>query len=274
MKKHSRNNKKILIASVIIVAVVLIGAAGGAVWFFLSGQDGKKTAEPEAADPVVAQEEYESMQEEVVTDNDDPMQRKIDFKALQEINPDVYAWISIPGTNIDYPVLQSTTEADDYYLNTTIDGKHGYPGSIYTEKYNSTTFADPVTVMYGHELKNGTMFSELHNYTDKDFFDNNPYIYIYCPNYTLKYQIFSAVAFDDRYILGSYNFQDADDFQKYVDELLSAIDGNVDNDVQVSQDTTVLTLSTCISAYPDQRWLVSGTIVDVAAADGETQAAE
>ena len=143
MKKHSRNNKKILIASVIIVAVVLIGAAGGAVWFFLSGQDGKKTAEPEAADPVVAQEEYESMQEEVVTDSDDPMQRKIDFKALQEINPDVYAWISIPGTNIDYPVLQSATEADDYYLNTTIDGKHGYPGSIYTEKYNSTTFADP-----------------------------------------------------------------------------------------------------------------------------------
>ena len=59
-----------------------------------------------------------------------------------------------------------------------------------------------------------------------------------------------------------------------LDELRSAIEGNVDNDVQVSQDTTVLTLSTCISAYQDQRWLVSGTIVDVAAADGETQAAE
>lgn len=274
MAKKSKKNKKPVIIAVIAAAVVLLGAAGGGIWFYLSSQNETAAAEPEKADPVAAQEDYEAMQEEVVTESDDPMQRQIDFEALQEINPDVYAWISIPGTNIDYPVLQSATEADDYYLNTTIDGKQGYPGSIYTEKYNSTTFADPVTVMYGHELKDGTMFSELHNYTDKEFFDSNPYIYIYCPNYTLKYQIFSAVAFDDRYILGSYNFQDTDDFQKYVDELRSAIDGNVNNEVQVSQDTTVLTLSTCISEYPDQRWLVSGTIVDAAAAEDAVKAAE
>ncbi len=264
MKKHGKENKKILIIAVIIAAVVLLGAAGGGICFFLNSGSQEQTAEePVQADPEVAQQEYEVMKEEVSAESDDPMQRKIDFEALQEINPDVYAWISIPGTNIDYPVLQSATEADDYYLNTTINGKQGLPGSIYTEKYNTTSFADPVTVMYGHELKNGTMFSELHNYEDKEFFDNNPYIYIYCPNYTLKYQIFAAVAFDDRYILGNYNFQDPDDFQKYLDELRSSIDGNVNTEVQVSQDTTILTLSTCISAYPEQRWLVNGTIVDV-----------
>lgn len=259
-KKRQGENKKIMIVTIIVAACVVLMAAGVGIWIYLGGT---KDKEPEQADPVEVQREYETMREDVVTDSDDPMLRKIDFDALQERNPDVYAWIWIPGTNIDYPVLQSTVEADDYYLNTTIDGQYGLPGSIYTEKYNSQYFVDPVTVMYGHELKDGTMFSELHKYEDKEFFDNYPYIYIYQPGLTLKYQIFAAVAFDDRYILGSYNFLDADDFQKYLDELLNSIDGNVNRDVQVAQETTILTLSTCISAYPDQRWLVNGTLADV-----------
>lgn len=252
-------SKKIKIIVIIVVAcLVLIGAGVGA-WMYLGGT---KEEEPQQADPVEAQAAYETMQEEVVTDNDDPMYREIDFDALKERNPDVYAWIWIPGTNIDYPILQSTVEADDYYLNTTIDGQYGLPGSIYTEKYNSQYFTDPVTVVYGHELKDGTMFSELHKYEDKAFFDQYPYIYIYQPGLALKYQIFAAVSFDDRYILGNYNFMDTNDFQKYLDELLNSINGNVNRDVYVAQETTILTLSTCISAYPDQRWLVNGAVVD------------
>lgn len=260
MAGRKKTNKKTMIIIIIAAAVVLLGGAGAGMWLYFGGQN--TVSEPVQADPEEAQKDYEEMQEEVVTENDDPMQRKIDFEALREINPDVYAWIWIPGTNIDYPILQSAVEADDYYLNTTIDGKKGYPGSIYTEKYNTTSFTDPVTVVYGHELKNGTMFSELHSYTDREFFDSYPYIYIYTPDQTLKYQIFAAVAFDDRYILGSYNFMDVDDFQKYLDELRSSIDGNVNQDVEVTQDTKILTLSTCISEYPDQRWLVNGTLAD------------
>ena len=63
------------------------------------------------------------------------------------MNPDVYAWIWIPGTNVDYPILQSETEPDEYYLNHTIEKKEGLPGTIYTEKYNSKEFTDPVTII-------------------------------------------------------------------------------------------------------------------------------
>ena len=120
-----------MIIIIIAAAVVLLGGAGAGMWLYFGGQN--TASEPVQADPEEAQKDYEEMQEEAVTENDDPMQRKIDFEALREINPDVYAWIWIPGTNIDYPILQSAVEADDYYLNTTIDGKKGYPGSIYTE---------------------------------------------------------------------------------------------------------------------------------------------
>lgn len=254
--------KKMVIA-VIAALLIVLGAAVGVVFFFQQ-EDPQILAQKQAeeADPFEAEEDYQVLQGEAVTQQEDPAHNQVDFDELQKINPDVYAWIQIPGTNINYPILQSVTEVDDYYLNTTIDGKDGYPGSIYTEKYNSTSFTDPVTVVYGHNMKEGTMFAELHKYTDKAFFDSNPYIYIYLPDKTLKYQIFAAVAFDDRYILGSYNFQDKTDFQKYLDELRSSIDGNVNQDVQVSQESKILTLSTCISEYPDQRWLVNATLVN------------
>ena len=256
-----KKTKKIVIAAVAALIIVL-GAAAGVIFFFQQeASEAVVQEQVEEADPVEAEEEYQTLQGEAVTQAEDPVQNQVDFEALQEINPDVYAWIQIPGTNVNYPILQSVTEADDYYLNTTIDGKAGYPGSIYTEKYNSTSFTDSVTVVYGHNMKEGTMFADLHKYTDRTFFDSNPYIYIYLPDKTLKYQIFAAVAFDDRYILGNYNFQDKDDFQKYLDELRSSIDGNVNLDVPVSQESKILTLSTCIGEYPDQRWLVNATLV-------------
>lgn len=256
-----KKTKKIVIAAVAALIIVL-GAAAGVIFFFQQeASEAVVQEQVEEADPVEAEEEYQTLQGEAVTQAEDSVQNQVDFEALQEINPDVYAWIQIPGTNVNYPILQSVTEADDYYLNTTIDGKAGYPGSIYTEKYNSTSFTDPVTVVYGHNMKEGTMFADLHKYTDRTFFDSNPYIYIYLPDKTLKYQIFAAVAFDDRYILGNYNFQDKDDFQKYLDELRSSIDGNVNLDVPVSQESKILTLSTCIGEYPDQRWLVNATLV-------------
>ena len=259
-----KKTKKIVIA-VIAALIIVLGAAGGVIFFFQQEEPQMLAQEQaEEADPLEAEKDYQALQGEAVTQEEDPAENQVDFKELQKINPDVYAWIQIPGTNINYPILQSVTEADDYYLNTTIDGKTGYPGSIYTEKYNSTSFTDPVTVIYGHNMKEGTMFADLHKYTDKTFFDSNPYIYIYLPDKTLKYQIFAAVAFDDRdrYILGSYNFQDKDDFQKYLDELRSSIDGNVNQDVSVTQDSKILTLSTCISEYPNQRWLVNATLAD------------
>ena len=196
----------------------------------------------------------------MVEEKEDPYQNEINFDELKAINPDVYAWIKVPGTNIDYPILQSTTEPDDYYLNMTMDGKYGLPGSIYTEKYNAQDFSDRVTVIYGHTMHDGTMFSELKKYRDRTFFDQNPYIYIYLPTARLKYQIFATVAFDDRYILGQYNFSNEEDFNGYVSELKSCLDGNVNHDLEIHE--RIITLSTCIDEFPDQRWLVNAVLVD------------
>ena len=262
-KKKSGNSKL-----VIILAVVLVLLAGGGVGFYMYSNNNKKAEvaaeQAKTADPEKTQEEYDKLKEQVSVDVDpnDPMYRKIDFAAAQGTNPDVYAWIWIPGTNVDYPILQSESEDDSYYLEHTIERLQGLPGSIYTEKYNAKDFSDPVTVAYGHNMKDGSMFADLHKYEDQNFFNENPYIYIYLPEQTYKYRIFAAVTFDDRYLMENYNFSDITDFQKYLDELRSSIDGHVNMDVNVTFETGILTLSTCIADSPNQRWLVNATRED------------
>jgi sortase B len=109
-------------------------------------------------------------------------------------------------------------------------------------------------------MKNGSMFADLHKYEDKAFFDANPYVYIYMPEKTLKYHVFSATPFDDRYLLGSYNFSAQTEFEEYLDELRSSINGNVNMDVNVSQQTGIMTLSTCIADSANERFLVNATL--------------
>lgn len=260
-RRKNNSGKNRLIVAIIAIVVVVIAGAGIGFYAYSSSQEKKAAAAEKAkkADPEETQESYEKLKEQVAVDADDPMFRKIDFASAQAMNPDVYAWIWIPGTNIDYPILQSETEDDAYYLNHTIEKKEGLPGTIYTEKYNGKEFSSPVTVVYGHNMKNGSMFADLHKFEDRAFFDANPYVYIYLPNRTLKYRIFSATPFDDRYLLGSYNFYSQIDFEEYLDELRSTINGNVNMDVNVTPQTKILTLSTCIADSANERFLVNAT---------------
>ena len=266
-RKYARGRKKKFSGKtgliMTIIAVIVIITACGGIGFYIHSSNQKKEAaiakKAKKADPEETQEQYEKLKEQVSVDADDPMFRKINFADAQVINPDVYAWIWIPGTSIDYPILQSETEEDTYYLNHTIEKKEGLPGTIYTEKYNAKDFSDPVTVVYGHNMKNGSMFAGLHQYEDRTFFDANPYVYIYMPDQTLRYHIFSAVTFDDRYLLGSYNFNSPLDFGEFLDEVRGNINGNVNIDIPVLQDTGILTLSTCIADSPNERLLVNAT---------------
>lgn len=185
----------------------------------------------------------------------------IDFASLQAVNTDVYAWIRIPNTNIDYPVLQSVTEDDGFYLDHDINKQYKFAGSIYSERKNSTDFSDPNTVLYGHNMKNGSMFQNLHKFRDKTFFDENQYIYIYTPGHILTYEIFAAYRYDDRHILNSFNFSDPAVFAEYL-EYVKAPKSMIVNTrpVELNTDSRLLTLSTCIGNQKNYRYLVQGVL--------------
>ena len=139
----------------------------------------KNTRDPENTKPNVAEDDKEGeKQEETVT---------VDFAALQEINPDVVAWIRIPGV-LEYPVVRGGDNS--YYLNHTVQKTYNIAGSIFLDYRNERDFSDSKNIIYGHNMKDGSMFHVLRNYQDIDFFQKHTDMEVYLPDgRTLNYQI-------------------------------------------------------------------------------------
>lgn len=188
----------------------------------------------------------------------------VDFENLWGYNDDIYAWIEVPGTPIDYPILQSS-ESSDYYHRRNWLGESDVAGCIYTQYYNRKDFKDPNTVIYGHYMWDGTFFGSLHDFRDPEFFAENRYIYIYIPGHALKYEIFAAYEYDNRHILGAYNFSNDEEFEKYLQSCLNpaSMSRNVLEGVTLTADDRIVTLSTCLANSDEsKRYLVQGVLVE------------
>lgn len=210
--------------------------------------------EPEEIDPM---EELEKMGIPVP-------EKEVDFADLQaNTNKDIYAWIFIPDTLVDYPILQHPTD-NTYYLNYNLDGSRGYPGCIYTEDYNAKDFSDPVTVLYGHNMKNGTMFAGLHKYGDSEYMDSHPYVYVYTEEKLLVYEIFAAYEYSDKHLLYNKDYTDSEIFTGYLEEIqdVKGMSHVLKEGVELSEDSRILTMSTCISTKPNNRFLVQGVLLN------------
>lgn len=185
----------------------------------------------------------------------------VDFGGMWKTNKDVYAWITVPGTVIDYPVLQHATD-NTYYLNYNIDGSYGYPGCIYTENLNTKEFTDNNTVIYGHNMKNGTMFAGLHKFEDSTFFEEHTKVYIYTPEQELTYTIFAAYVYDDRHLLYSFDFANKDVYANYLETVkgMRSMNALIREDVEVTAEDKIITLVTCIGNQPSKRLLVQAVL--------------
>ena len=188
----------------------------------------------------------------------------VDFNELNKINTDVYAWIYIPNTNVDYPVAQSIADHDDsFYLSHNIYRQYQFSGTIYSEVKNHIDFHDRVTVLYGHNMLNGSMFNNLHLFRDAYFFEHNPYIYVYLPDRTLTYEIFSAYEYDDRHLLYSFDFNDREVFEEYLEYAKNPTKTLIctRRELDVTADDKIITLSTCFDNIDTSRYLVQGVLI-------------
>ncbi len=193
-------------------------------------------------------------------------EKNLDWQALMEENEHIYAWIYIPETNVDYPILQHPEELS-YYLRTGLDGNYSTAGCINTEKLNSKDFTDPHTVIYGHNMRNQTMFATLHNYESLEFFENNPYIYIYMPDKVLVYEVFAAYERGDEHLLFSYNCKNKESFQSYIDSIYQIRDmgAHFREGTEVTADDYIVSLSTCVRGEDTSRYLVQGVLLNPSA---------
>lgn len=151
---------------------------------------------------------------------------QIDFAALKEKNPDIFAWIYIPDTRIDYPVLQSE-EADDYYEYHNADGQKDSSGAVYIELANLTSMCDFNTVLHGKtEPDESGLFAELYNFANPDFFDEHEELYLYLDGNVLTYEIFAAFERENTSLIRSYDFTYISGCQQFLDDMYGAREMN------------------------------------------------
>ena len=143
---------------------------------------------------------------------------EIDFSALQEKNPDVFAWLYVPGTDIDTPVLQSPV-SDDFYISHDVEGNESSTGAPYTEMPNMMNMCDFNTIIHGSDLSEGEDFYELHSFENPDFFEENREFYIYLPDNVLTYEVLAAFYDEGSDILRRHDYTTYQGCQDYLKEL-------------------------------------------------------
>lgn len=201
---------------------------------------------------------YQIEEMEEVREKEEKISNPIDWKKLKKTNPDVCAWVNVPGTRINYPILQAGEgKAEDFYLHRALDGTYSFAGCIYARRENKTDFSDRITVLYGHNMINGSMFSDLRKFADTGFFKKHTKFYLYLPEKILVYNIAVYQLSDDRDLLAAFGTTRKDGFLQYVDFIKKK--GNIRGNIEA--DDSIVTLSTCDSAAGKRR-LLQGVLAE------------
>ncbi|MDD6628956.1 MAG: class B sortase [Lachnospiraceae bacterium] len=142
----------------------------------------------------------------------------VDFDKLKQSNPDIFAWLYVPGTDIDIPVLQSSV-SDEYYKTHNAEGEEGVEGAVYTEMPNLMNMCDFNTILHGKDIEAEDLFTGLHKFEDIDFFEQNEVFYLYLPDNVLTYEIIAAYYDEGSDILRRYDYTTYDGCQNYLNNL-------------------------------------------------------
>jgi len=180
----------------------------------------------------------------------------VDFTGLQAENGDVKAWIYAPDTRINYPVVQGTD--DEYYLTHMINGNTNSCGAIFMEAENAADFSDRNTIIYGHHMKNGTMFAGLMNYSAQEYYDTHPVMYIVQPDQTYVLRIFAAFVTQDTGDVWQWGFESEESFGKWLNQMCSR--SYFTAEITPTSADHVVTLSTCSYEYDEARFVVMGVL--------------
>lgn len=186
---------------------------------------------------------------------------KTKILSLKEINPDIYGWVVVPGTeHIDYPVLQGTD--NEYYLNHEYTKGYMQAGSIYADYHcDRDTNRNFNTVLYGHNMQNDMMFSELIKFLDKDFFEANEYVYLYTEYGIYTYRVFSVFKADYRSGYVETGFPTEQAFIDFAYDMKSRSMYQRDG-VEFDENSRIITLSTCTNGLQTDRYCVQALLVD------------
>lgn len=225
----------------------------------------------ELTDKIQSKQYLDNLAEEVILETTVPVSPKtqpeqptepletapiqVDFSALQAESPDIVGWLYCPNTTINYPLVQA--ENNQYYMHRLPNGKDSAGGSLFLDCTNAWNFSDPNTVIYGHDMKDGSMFGYLYNYDSQTYYVAHPTFYLLTPggNYRMDV-VYANVVPDDSDI---YQMQmDETQFQTWRDQIRSSL--IIPMGDPAKDAAHFVTLSTCSYEYDNARFVVIGAL--------------
>ncbi len=183
----------------------------------------------------------------------------IDVEMLREINEDYVAWIYLPGTMLDYPVVQG--EDNYFYLKRMFNGEGNSCGTIFVDARNLPEFRESNTLMYGHHMRNGSMFKAITYYEEQDYFEAHPYLLIVAPEAHYLVEQIAGYVTDSNDHCYDIALSDFDDMRYYLTKAQQKSD--FDSTVIVEEGDRLLTLSTCAYAFEDARYITVGKLTQL-----------
>lgn len=248
------------------IRIVLLGmilVLGGLLFFQLYGRkktdDSYKELSRQITAPVTGKETIKKEKvDDAVKDWYETYGIQVDFKELEKINQDIVGWIKFDELEIDYPILLG--EDNEQYLRSDYQGKSATQGSIFMDSENRGDFHEYHIILYGHNMRNGSMFGQLKKYKEKEFYDGNEYFTIYTKEYVLRYQIFSCHDTDAYGSVYTVGFAEDETYQQYIENLTHASWYPCPVDVKASDQ--IVTLSTC-TTNSENRFVVHGKLIQV-----------
>lgn len=226
--QETKKGKRHLGRGVLILAVCFL-FAGGFLWkeqkqrqleleqAELARQQQEEAAAREAAEREAALRALEAAERERKLREEKVYESPIDFEALSRMNPEIVAWLTIPGTQIDYPVVQ--TDNNDTYLKKDFEGNYSSAGTIFLDCDSAGDFSGRHSVFYGHHMRNGSMFADIVEFKDEEFFEENRQVILYLPDREIHLRTIAALYGDASGEKRRTKFEDEEHFQKYIDEM-------------------------------------------------------
>lgn len=188
-------------------------------------------------------------------------EKNVDWDKLKKMNDDVIAWIYCPDTVIDYPIVQG--KDNDKYLSIGINGKWSGTGTLFADCTHENPLKEPNTIIYGHHMRDGSMFHDLDDWRSQEYFDKHPVMYIYTPtqNYKLQLTNCSLVnASDEKIYTSIYSEEDFIDFINKISDSSKSTSEDFDIKDADYQTDQFVTLSTCAYDFTNARTVLVGKL--------------
>lgn len=245
--------KKVIKIILLVICLCVFIFSAYNIYKYLSEENANKKLNNELMEKAIIETPNDN--NDNTQENEDILPISVDFSVLKQENEDIVGWLYLEDSPINYPVVQSND--NDYYLRRLVNGEYNIAGSLFMDYRNDSNLEDNNTIIYGHNMKNNTMFGSLQEYKNQDYYDNHKVMYYFTPEKNYIIELFTGYTISVESDIYDLSVIDS----SKLEELISKSD--FESNTKVTEEDKIITLSTCAYEYDGARYIVMGVLKEI-----------